>query len=120
MQNFIYPPNHTGFKALVLSGQIDESVKDCAIAYIEPNGGGPNPDHTHAHDHIFTVISGSITVRMPNQEATVRQGESIHVPGNLLHSVWNKSDTEAKVIGISIFHPPLPLPQGREDRHQRI
>lgn len=104
MQNFICPPNHSGFKALALCGQIDESIKDCAIAYIAPAGGGPDPDHVHEHDHIFTVISGVIAVRISNRERIVQQGESIFVPGAVLHSVWNHSDTEAKVIGVSVIN----------------
>lgn len=102
MSNFICPPNHRGFKALALTGKIDDSIKDCAIAYIEPLGGGPEPDHSHPHNHLFTVISGIVVIRMSGTEKILQQGESLLVPGNMPHSVWNPSNTEAKVIGISL------------------
>ncbi len=102
MSNFICPPNHQNFKVLVLSEKIDDSVKDCAIAYIAPSGGGPEPDHVHPHDHLFTVISGSVVIRIAGTEKFLQQGESLLVPGNQPHSVWNRSNSEAKVIGVSL------------------
>jgi quercetin dioxygenase-like cupin family protein len=98
----ITPKDHINFKALKLSSEIDEEIMDCAIAYIEPNGGGPLPDHTHPHDHLFTVISGQIEIRLDGEKIILNNGMSLRVPGNKLHSVWNVSKERAKVSGISL------------------
>lgn len=102
MNDFITPKNHKAFKALVLSSHIDDEVKDCAIAYIDPRGGGPDPDHTHPHDHLFTVIAGEIEIRMDGETFAVTEGMSLRVPGETRHSVWNTGPTTAKVMGISL------------------
>ena len=96
------PKNHINFKALKLSSNIDNEIMDCAIAFIEPNGGGPLPDHTHSHDHLFTVISGEIEIRLEGEKIRLNNGMSLRVPGNKLHSVWNISTEIAKVSGISL------------------
>jgi len=98
----ITPKDHINFKALKLSSEIDEEIMDCAIAYIGPNGGGPLPDHTHLHDHLFTVISGEIEIRLDGEKIALSNGMSLRVPGNKLHSVWNVSEQIAKVSGISL------------------
>lgn len=98
----IIPKNHIKFKARQLSSEIDEEIIDCSIAYIEPNGGGPSPDHAHPHDHLFTVVSGEIEVRTDGEKIILKDGMSLRVPGNRLHSVWNVSQKTAKVIGVSL------------------
>ncbi len=96
------PPNHKNFKAVLLAKDIDENIMDCAIAYIEPNGGGPLPSHTHSHDHLFTVIEGSIQIKIEDKEINLSEGMSLRVNGKKLHSIWNISEKIAKVLGISI------------------
>jgi quercetin dioxygenase-like cupin family protein len=98
----ITPKNHINFKAIKLSSEIDDEIMDCAIAFIEPNGGGPLPDHTHAHDHLFTVISGEIEIRLEGKKIILNEGMSLRVPGHKSHSVWNVSKQLAKVSGISL------------------
>lgn len=98
----ITPKNHINFKALKLSSEIDDEIMDCAIAFIEPNGGGPLPDHTHSHDHLFTVISGEIEIRLESEKIILNEGMSLRVSGNKRHSVWNVSKKIAKVSGISL------------------
>lgn len=98
----ITPPNHINFKALKLCSEIDGEIMDCAIAFIDPNGGGPQPNHTHSHDHLLTVISGEIEVWLENEKVTLSENMSMRVPGNKPHSVWNASNSPAKVLGISL------------------
>jgi quercetin dioxygenase-like cupin family protein len=98
----ITPKDHINFKALKLSSDIDDEILDCAIAFIEPKGGGPLPDHTHDHDHLFTVISGEVEIRMDGAKITLKSGMALRVPGRTVHSVWNVSDNIAKVSGISL------------------
>ncbi|MDC7220225.1 MAG: cupin domain-containing protein [Spirochaetales bacterium] len=98
----ITPKNHINFRALKIADDIDDEIMDCAVAYIEPQGGGPLPDHTHEHDHLFTVISGEIEIRMENETFALASGESLRVPGRKRHSVWNVSERLAKVLGVSL------------------
>ena len=98
----VTPKDHINFQALKLSSNIDEEIMDCAIAFIAPNGGGPLPDHTHEHDHLFTVISGEIEIHLGDKKIILTEGKSFRVPGQTLHSVWNVSQKIAKVLGVSL------------------
>jgi mannose-6-phosphate isomerase-like protein (cupin superfamily) len=102
MDNFITPPNHFRFKAKQLTQEIKGIISDCSIAYIEPQGGGPKPSHTHVHDHFFIVIEGIATIKMGEKKVTVNTDESIIVPGSVIHSIWNETDKSLKMIGITI------------------
>lgn len=100
--NFITPKDHEKFLAKLLDKNIDGNIKDIAIAYIEPNGGGPKPAHTHNHNHYFIVTKGEIVVEYENKKRRIKKDESILVIGTELHSVMNYGDEEAVVVGISV------------------
>ncbi|ARU47971.1 cupin domain-containing protein [Sulfurospirillum diekertiae] len=102
-QAFITPKNHVDFKAHPIINNQKDELLDCAIAFISPNGGGPNPDHIHVHDHFFTVIKGEIEIHSDNNRILLKEGMSYRVNGQSMHSVWNKGDIEAQVLGISLL-----------------
>lgn len=100
---FITPPNHFGFKAKKIYGNpIEGTIRDCAIAYVEPNGGGPKPAHAHPHSHFFIILEGTATIYMDNKRTEVEKDEAIHIDGGIMHSIMNESDVELKMIGITI------------------
>ena len=96
------PPGHRAFKAAMLARNLDDEILDCAIAVIEPRGGGPQEDHCHAHDHPFVVISGCATIRMDGESIALRESQALRVPGSTAHSVWNETDAPVKMAGISL------------------
>jgi len=100
--DWVTPPGHTAFKAAVLARDLDEEILDCAIAVIDPAGGGPQEAHLHPHDHLFVVLSGTATIRMAGRSVTLRESEALRVPGSTPHSVWNDTDRPVKMAGISL------------------
>ncbi len=40
----------------------------------------------------FTVLSGQLTVRIDGQLKVLKQGETLHIPINKVHSMWNDTD----------------------------
>jgi quercetin dioxygenase-like cupin family protein len=44
----------------------------------------------------FTVISGQLTVRVEGRLIVLRQGHTLHIPANQVHSMWN--DTDHKTV----------------------
>ncbi len=96
------PPGHQAFKAAMLARNLDEEILDCATAVIEPRGGGPQADHRHTHDHLFVVISGCVTIHMDGKSIVLRESQAIRVPGSTPHSVWNETDANVKMAGISL------------------
>ena len=99
---FITPPAHTGFLAKELFGAVGE-IKNGSVAYLEPGGGGPLEQHTHAHDHLFIVIKGRAKVLLEHEEKDIFENEAYLVKGSIPHSVWNDlPDATTVMIGISI------------------
>jgi len=102
MSDFIVPPNHFKFKAKKLFGEVEGRVLDSSVAHIESDGGGPKPSHTHSHDHFFIVVEGSASIEIEGEKIRVGSDESILVPGQKLHSVWNEANQLLKMIGMTI------------------
>ncbi|HSC52140.1 MAG TPA: cupin domain-containing protein [Phnomibacter sp.] len=45
----------------------------------------------------FTILSGELTVRMDGQLKVFKAGDSLHIPRNQVHSMWNDSNQKAIV-----------------------
>lgn len=99
---FVTPAAHVGFVAKRLFGREDGCIKDGAVAYIEPGGGGPTVQHTHAHDHLFIVVKGEATIRLGERVVKVCENESFRVEGSVPHSVWNETDETVVMVGITV------------------
>lgn len=55
------------------------------------------PAHYHPFQvEDFTVLSGQLSVRIDGQIQVLKQGDSLHIPSNKVHSMWN--DTDEKTI----------------------
>lgn len=73
-------------------GQLLEMESTYAAHSTEP------AEHYHPHQvEDFTVMSGELTVRVGGQVKTLRQGDKLHIPQNVVHSMWNQS-TENVVV----------------------
>ncbi|MCI8500785.1 MAG: cupin domain-containing protein [Oscillospiraceae bacterium] len=101
MNDFSTPPEHVGFQAKKLFGEMGEII-DGSIAYIALNGGGPVQPHTHEHNHLFIVTQGEAKILLGDREVILKKDEAYLVEGKLPHSVWNNSGGETVMIGISI------------------
>lgn len=95
------PPKHINFKAKKLFGEMGQII-DGAIAYVDLNGGGPTELHTHEHNHLFIVTQGEARILLDDQEVIIKTDEHFLIDGQIPHSVWNNSDIETVMIGISV------------------
>lgn len=62
-----------------------------------PHSLEPVPHYHPVQRELFTVISGSIHVRMNGKVKEVTKGEQLSVPPNTVHSMWNAAGTTAVV-----------------------
>ena len=98
---FMTPPEQVNFQAKPLFGA-EGAIKDGAIAYLAPQGGGPTTPHTHAHDHLFIVVQGEAKILRGGETVIVGKNEAFRVTGTIPHAIWNNLDSETVMIGISI------------------
>lgn len=74
-------------------------LDDCLVMEASyPPGGAVPPDHLHPHqqEH-FTVIAGSLQVRLDGWEHTLGPGEVLEVPAGAAHTMWNAGGETAHV-----------------------
>ncbi|WP_461084172.1 cupin domain-containing protein [Spirosoma flavus] len=57
----------------------------------------PVPHYHPNQTEDFTVLAGELTVRMDGQTSVLRPGDTLHVPENTVHSMWNASDADTVV-----------------------
>lgn len=54
--------------------------------------------HYHPKQHeTFTVLEGSIQVRLNGKVTTLHTGEQLQIPANTIHSVWNAAAAKATI-----------------------
>ncbi len=98
---YFTPPQHIGFLAKKLFENCGEII-DGSIAVLEPDGGGPEENHTHSHNHLFIVTQGEAKIIEGNHVFLLKPGEARLVRGNIPHSCWNNAPTQTIMIGISV------------------
>ena len=60
----------------------------------------PPPKHFHpAQDEHFEVLSGSIQVRVEDEERPLAAGEEIDIPRGAVHQIWNPALAGLALIG---------------------
>lgn len=104
MSDFITPPGHVKFQAKMLAKDLNTTILDSAVAYVEPGGGGPAPAHTHDKDHFFIVVDGCATIKLGDQSIVLKKDETLYVNGATEHSVWNETNELLKIIKINCIH----------------
>jgi Uncharacterized conserved protein, contains double-stranded beta-helix domain len=56
------------------------------------------PQHYHPlQEEEFTIINGEMNVRIDGLLRVLKQGDSLHIPSNKSHSMWNNSEGESVV-----------------------
>jgi quercetin dioxygenase-like cupin family protein len=89
---------HTGHTIKFL-----QTSKDTGGRLLEVEGSYPSrsiipPPHYHPYqEEDFLIIKGQMTLRMDGKIMILRAGDSLHIPPNTPHSMWNNSGTEAIV-----------------------
>ena len=74
------------------NGQLLEMESVYAAASKEP------PPHYHPYQaEDFTILEGEMTVRMNGGLTVLKKGDSLHVPANTVHSMWNDTSSVAIV-----------------------
>ena len=62
-----------------------------------PQSQEPPPHYHPQQTENFTIISGELTARIDGQLKILRQGDTLHIPQNKVHSMWNHTDRKTVV-----------------------
>ncbi len=71
------------------------------VAFWAVTAGHEVPEHTHPHEQIVNVVEGSFEMRVGGETFLMAAGDSVTVPGGVVHSAWAHTDVRC----IDVFHP---------------
>jgi quercetin dioxygenase-like cupin family protein len=57
----------------------------------------PAPHYHPAQDEDFTVLEGSLSVQVDGQLKLLQAGDTLHIPRNTVHAMWNPSEKKTVV-----------------------
>ena len=69
------------------------------IIHVNPSGRLSVQSHNHRSEHWF-IVKGTAEVLIDQDEQLLKQGDSINIPINVIHSVYNHTDSELELIEI--------------------
>ena len=78
--------------------------------HIDP--GAVVPEHSHPHEQLGYVVSGTLDFHVDGDTRTVEPGDSYVLAGDEPHGAENTGDEPA--VGIEVFAPPRENPDWRE------
>ena len=80
----------------------DETAARYSISewWLEPRTRGPGA-HSHADDHIFFVLAGTLTLYIGGERTDARRGSYAVIPGGIPHDFENRDSTECGFISIN-------------------
>ncbi len=77
--------------------------KEMAVVYAEFKKGAVHNNLRHSNEEFFYLISGEMFAEIGNQPYTLKNGDGVLIPSNVLHSF---SATETSIALIT-FAPPI-------------
>ena len=78
------------------------SGKNMTVVFFNLAPGALVPEHSHPHEQIGTVLSGSVELNIAGEKRIVTAGGAYHIPGDVIHSGKNLN-TASEVI--EVFSP---------------
>ena len=85
--------------AVVLRAEETAGVFSLLNARIEA-GGQPTPRHSHPAAETFYVLEGTCTLQLEARTVEASSGALVHVPGGVIHAIWNAGTGPARVLTI--------------------
>jgi mannose-6-phosphate isomerase-like protein (cupin superfamily) len=64
-------------------------------ASYRPYSREPLPHYHPYQDEVFMIIKGQMTVRLEHKILLLNQGDTLRIPANTIHSMWNNSANPA-------------------------
>lgn len=64
---------------------------------LNPHSKEPSPHYHPFQVEDFKVLAGQLSVRIDGQVIVLKQGNTLHIPMNKVHSMWNDTDERTMV-----------------------
>ena len=84
------PKTGQDIKFLQLGEETEGSLLEMESTY-HSRSKEPAPHYHPYQSEVFEVISGELTVKIGGKIKVLKQGDTLHIPSNQTHSMWNNS-----------------------------
>jgi quercetin dioxygenase-like cupin family protein len=74
------------------------------------------PEHHHHNEQVTYILEGALKFAIDGKEITVRAGEVLCIPSNMVHEAWAVEDT----LDLDIFNPPREDWLNKSDDYLRL
>jgi quercetin dioxygenase-like cupin family protein len=95
------PVNKQSIRFLQTSKNTDGRLLEMESTYA-PHSLEPKQHYHPYQSEDFTVLKGELTIKMAKHVLILKQGETIHIPANTSHSMWNNT-AEKTVINWKVY-----------------
>ncbi|WP_432663091.1 XRE family transcriptional regulator [Wukongibacter baidiensis] len=82
-----------------LSGMFEGRKLESILLTYKPNS-GDTEEISHEGEEFYYVLQGEATFTIDRKKYVIKEGETIHFPSTLPHSLSNNSDVELKMLSI--------------------
>ena len=79
-----------------------------SVQHFHIEAGATVPEHSHPHEQVGFVASGTVTFTVDGEEYVIGPDDSYVVRSEEVHLVENRGDEP--VSGVDVFSPPRPDP----------
>lgn len=87
-----------GWEMALLLGAEDTGGAFGLVTMTVAAGGQPTPLHSHSAAETFSVLAGACTLQIGGRTVEAPAGAVVHVPGGVVHGIWNAGDHAARVL----------------------
>ena len=70
--------------------------------------------HKHDHDDVIVMLQGSFTLRVGDEEVTIREGDTLIIPPDTVHTPVAAGPEGCELIGMSVANIRSFQPDGTE------
>ncbi|PSB46250.1 hypothetical protein C7B80_13920 [Cyanosarcina cf. burmensis CCALA 770] len=90
-----------GLTSYILLQQGDISTDNLAVTWVDVAPGCSQRPHSHAPEQVYVIISGKGRMIVGDEERDVAEGDLVHIPSNVVHSIINHSNEVLRYISAS-------------------
>ncbi|KAK6260139.1 hypothetical protein SCA6_014613 [Theobroma cacao] len=105
-----------GFSHITVAGSLLHGLKEVEVWLQTFAPGSRTPIHRHSCEEVFVVLKGSGTLFLASsshkhpgkpEEHFIFSNNTVHIPVNDVHQVWNSNEHEDLQVLVIISRPPI-------------
>lgn len=89
----------------LIDERLGAKTLDLHLNVLQPGSRADAPYHLHTNaENIYVVLQGRVGLRLEDRDIFAQAGQTVFIPPNIPHAVWNDGDDEVRLL--EIYAPP--------------